>query len=99
MVRIILGGDDGVRTHDPLLAGQVLSQLSYTPRRVTETTFSRLRLRLLVAFGIIVLARLHLASSSAPKINSKHFPAGRKLGQSRSRYPWVLERSVMISKN
>ena len=28
---IILGGDDGVRTHDPLLAGQVLSQLSYTP--------------------------------------------------------------------
>ena len=28
------GGDDGVRTHDPLLAGQVLSQLSYTPVRV-----------------------------------------------------------------
>ena len=26
-----VGGDDGVRTHDPLLAGQVLSQLSYTP--------------------------------------------------------------------
>ena len=26
-----LGGDDGNRTHDPLLAGQVLSQLSYTP--------------------------------------------------------------------
>ena len=26
------GGDDGIRTHDPLLAGQVLSQLSYTPR-------------------------------------------------------------------
>ena len=25
------GGDDGIRTHDPLLAGQVLSQLSYTP--------------------------------------------------------------------
>ena len=25
-------GDDGIRTHDPLLAGQVLSQLSYTPR-------------------------------------------------------------------
>ena len=29
-----LGGDDGIRTHDPLLAGQVLSQLSYTPIRV-----------------------------------------------------------------
>ena len=25
------GGDDGIRTHDPMLAGQVLSQLSYTP--------------------------------------------------------------------
>ena len=29
--RIRAGGDDGIRTHDPLLAGQVLSQLSYTP--------------------------------------------------------------------
>ena len=28
---LYLGGDDGIRTHDPLLAGQVLSQLSYTP--------------------------------------------------------------------
>ena len=28
-----LTGDDGIRTHDPLLAGQVLSQLSYTPIR------------------------------------------------------------------
>ena len=27
----LTGGDDGNRTHDPLLAGQVLSQLSYTP--------------------------------------------------------------------
>ena len=31
-----LGGDDGIRTHDPLLAGQVLSQLSYTPLGVFE---------------------------------------------------------------
>ena len=29
-------GDDGIRTHDPLLAGQVLSQLSYTPMLVTH---------------------------------------------------------------
>ena len=29
--RPVAGGDDGNRTHDPLLAGQVLSQLSYTP--------------------------------------------------------------------
>ena len=28
---LAFGGDDGIRTHDPLLAGQVLSQLSYTP--------------------------------------------------------------------
>ena len=30
---LTLGGDEGVRTPDPLLAGQVLSQLSYTPVR------------------------------------------------------------------
>ena len=30
-VPLYAGGDDGIRTHDPLLAGQVLSQLSYTP--------------------------------------------------------------------
>ena len=29
--QLAVGGDDGIRTHDPLLAGQVLSQLSYTP--------------------------------------------------------------------
>ena len=29
-----LGGDEGNRTPDPLLAKQVLSQLSYTPIRV-----------------------------------------------------------------
>ena len=29
--QLAAGGDDGNRTHDPLLAGQVLSQLSYTP--------------------------------------------------------------------
>ena len=30
-LKVSFGGDDGIRTHDPLLAGQVLSQLSYTP--------------------------------------------------------------------
>ena len=33
------GGDDGIRTHDPLLAGQVLSQLSYTPILLNEFRF------------------------------------------------------------
>ena len=27
----LVSGDEGIRTHDPLLARQVLSQLSYTP--------------------------------------------------------------------
>ena len=35
------GGDDGVRTHDPLLAGQVLSQLSYTPVSGSLSLFQR----------------------------------------------------------
>ena len=35
------GGDDGIRTHDPLLAGQVLSQLSYTPARDSLESPSR----------------------------------------------------------
>ena len=34
------GGDDGIRTHDPLLAGQVLSQLSYTPKFTFRFCFS-----------------------------------------------------------
>ena len=42
------GGDDGNRTHDPLLAGQVLSQLSYTPisymRYIIEFPFGHSKL-------------------------------------------------------
>ena len=38
--RIATGGDDGIRTHDPLLAGQVLSQLSYTPMVFRFSIFS-----------------------------------------------------------
>ena len=36
----LVGGDDGIRTHDPLLAGQVLSQLSYTPISLWSFAFS-----------------------------------------------------------
>ena len=39
------GGDERVRTDDPLLAKQVLSQLSYTP--VSEAVDSRLRFPIL----------------------------------------------------
>ena len=35
------GGDEGIRTPDPLLAGQVLSQLSYTPIKACPDTESR----------------------------------------------------------
>ena len=34
------GGDEGNRTLDPLLAGQVLSQLSYTPLKMSASVFS-----------------------------------------------------------
>ena len=39
------GGDDGIRTHDPLLAGQVLSQLSYTPICFTNVKWSRFAMK------------------------------------------------------
>ena len=41
----VTGGDDGIRTHDPLLAGQVLSQLSYTPRKILRYCFSPFSIR------------------------------------------------------
>ena len=42
----LLGGDDGIRTHDPLLAGQVLSQLSYTPKFIGLFYFDSRKLSL-----------------------------------------------------
>ena len=36
-----IGGDDGTRTHDPLLAKQVLSQLSYTPMTIGNHPFPK----------------------------------------------------------
>ena len=33
---LLHSGDEGIRTLDPLLAGQVLSQLSYTPRVILK---------------------------------------------------------------
>ena len=34
-VSVFFGGGEGIRTPDPLLAGQVLSQLSYTPKALS----------------------------------------------------------------
>ena len=57
----IFHGDEGIRTHDPLLARQVLSQLSYIPNqcwrpsilpdRLQSSTFDRLRLNRRVRNG------------------------------------------------
>ena len=59
-----LGGDEEIRTLDPLLAGQVLSQLSYTPVAVllqgfftdpeNRTTNSDTRLSLAFSRTLIV---------------------------------------------
>ena len=46
-----LGGDDGIRTHDPLLAGQVLSQLSYTPKLNAECIVHNAEWVLLLLFS------------------------------------------------
>ena len=43
------GGDKGIRTLDPLLAGQVLSQLSYTP---VSAGLPALRFRVVGSSGI-----------------------------------------------
>ena len=52
------GGDDGIRTHDPLLAGQVLSQLSYTPKLFWAFLFStRGSFRFLGRVGIELSSR------------------------------------------
>ena len=41
-----VGGDNENRTHDPLLARQVLSQLSYTPKLKTIAIFSMVKVLL-----------------------------------------------------
>ena len=55
------GGDDGIRTHDPLLAGQVLSQLSYTP--ILTLCFR------LAIFGFLLFLRFFLKDPS--KLNNE----------------------------
>ena len=51
------GGDDGIRTHDPLLAGQVLSQLSYTPKLLGFFISTRGSFRFLGRVGIELSSR------------------------------------------
>ena len=59
------GGDDGIRTHDPLLAGQVLSQLSYTPILwgfIIEFPFRSLKIEQQVSHTHILVSLLDLSS-------------------------------------
>ena len=55
------GGDDGNRTHDPLLAGQVLSQLSYTPigLGLIQFPYRLLKIEQQVDFCFLSTALLH----------------------------------------
>ena len=73
------GGDEENRTPDPLLARQVLSQLSYAPICLS---FCHITLLLFLAFGrrmfLYVSVRLVIAPSTVPKIlrnNAKRFVA------------------------
>ena len=59
------GGDDGIRTHDPLLAGQVLSQLSYTPIFMGLLLFSpkdpsKLNNESIYSDKTVILCRIHI---------------------------------------
>ena len=75
-VLVILVEMMGFEPMTPCLQGRCSPSWATPPWRVAETAYCRLPLCLLVAFGLVGLARSYLASFSAPKINSKFFPAG-----------------------
>ena len=95
----VAGGDEGNRTLDPLLAGQVLSQLSYTPIRVAGMTPRPPALCLSVAFGFIVLARLVPCVILCAQNQSEILPAGHKSDRRPSLPPLGLKGSLAILKN
>ena len=59
------GGDEGIRTLDPLLAGQVLSQLSYTPSRVFFQTVSEDKTTTSKSFGHLSVSLIRIGSCSS----------------------------------
>ena len=65
-------GDDGIRTHDPLLAGQVLSQLSYTPTLVS-TPFSSLLMNLSKLQDSLCPLKQPVGCQAHSKLNNKLF--------------------------
>ena len=63
-----VGGDDGIRTHDPLLAGQVLSQLSYTPiNLMVVVVFSVFRLGRVDCSTLLAYVSIGLSSRTASR--------------------------------
>ena len=57
------GGDEGIRTPDPLLAGQVLSQLSYTPIKAARTLKAEQHHYTLKSTGYLAVVLFCLLSS------------------------------------
>ncbi len=79
-----IGGDDGIRTHDPLLAGQVLSQLSYTPicsksEKVFASFFSLIGFCFLLFLSLREEASLPLPSSLSVGIELSSRTVSRKV--------------------
>ena len=64
-VSLYVGGDEGIRTLDPLLAGQVLSQLSYTPSRVFPQTVSEDKTTTSKSFGHLSVSLIRIGSCSS----------------------------------
>ena len=75
------GGDDGIRTHDPLLAGQVLSQLSYTPI-LWGLLFSVLKEVRLESHRMCLCLCLAVSSAFSWTIRPLHFAVTVPLGYS-----------------
>ena len=98
LIRVHLGGDEGNRTLDPLLAGQVLSQLSYTPIKGDRNDLSA---SCALSFGPFWNYRL---SKVLPCVilciqnQLKILPAGHKLGQRPSLSPLGFKRSSKIEQ-
>ena len=90
------GGDDGIRTHDPLLAGQVLSQLSYTPIGVLPSSRLFLVLFFLMSFELFSALFIRIVRFLARK--SLHFLIRfAYLSRSSSKIEQQLTTSVKLS--
>ena len=91
----VAGGDEGNRTLDPLLAGQVLSQLSYTPVKGDRNDLSA---SCTLSFGPFWNYRLSKVSPCVIlciQNRLKILPAGHKLGQRPSLSPLGYVQTIL----